>query len=347
MYCGFDSDKLQNPPKIIKYLKCSTKVLRRALVAGNRHNVNPPTLFRQLQFIDQRAAFELLLLDTEKFRIGSKVPPIWEQYEAIWTMSRALSEREQALSEREQALSEWDQALSEREQAHSEWDQAHSERIQALSEWDQAHSERSQALSEWMQALSEQGQAPSERELHQCVQASNILGQEDQREFIVPYHDLGDPFGGASYRYQTASKREKAAAERCRALKQHQAIDEQVASTSRARSEHLRRTYEDLRDQTASKWEKAAAERYRALKQHQAIDKQVVSTSAVYPENLQRTCEDLRETCEGIRAATKCTLKLTSHPPSRGRAHLDGPSTISSSKYLGRKQCVLPGISVS
>ncbi|SJL06710.1 uncharacterized protein ARMOST_10052 [Armillaria ostoyae] len=116
MLCGFNSNKLQNPPKIIKYLSCSTEIMLRALVdARKNYDINSPIRFSSssLTFIDQHASFECLISEKE-------CAAEWKQ--ALLEWKRALSETGYVLSERGWAASELrlDWAASELDLAVSE-----------------------------------------------------------------------------------------------------------------------------------------------------------------------------------------------------------------------------------
>ncbi|SJL06714.1 uncharacterized protein ARMOST_10056 [Armillaria ostoyae] len=218
---GFDSNKFQNPPKIMKYIKPPSKTVLHVSDARTKHGISLPARSCLPSFMEQRAAFEEILTTFEESRghaqqclvDNTKAPrsygyillpeklsprqqwfqstprvPYYERADSEWRY-RVVLEKYQAAEERYRVAGEQYQAAEEPYQRVSK------ERKQAAEEWYAAAEERYQAVEELFQAASEQCEVASQK--YEAASKQRCRVKSLQR------------YEAASWRYKAASERQR------------------------------------------------------------------------------------------------------------------------------------------
>ncbi|KAK0234764.1 hypothetical protein EDD85DRAFT_955606 [Armillaria nabsnona] len=216
---GFDSNKFQNPPKIMKYIKPPSKTVLHVSDARTKHDISLRALSGLPSFIEQRAAFEAILTAFEEsrghaqqcivdntraldsygyisleklsphqqwFQSTPRVP-YYERADSEWRY-RVVLEKYQAAEERYRVAGEQYQAAEERYRRVSK------ERKQAAEKWYAAAEERYQAVEELFQAASEQYEVASQK-------------YEATSKWRRRVNSL-QQYGAVSWRYEAASERQ-------------------------------------------------------------------------------------------------------------------------------------------
>ncbi|KAK0436365.1 hypothetical protein EV421DRAFT_1907980 [Armillaria borealis] len=319
---GFDSNKFQNPPKIMKYIKPPSKTVLHVSDARTKHGISLPARSGLPSFMEQRAAFEAILTTFEESRghaqqclvdntnaprssgyvlLPEKLSPRQQWFQStprVPYYERADSERRyRVVLEKYQAAEERYRVAGEQYQAAEEpYRRVSKERKQAAEEWYAAAEERYQAVEELFQAASEQYEVALRK--YKTASKRRCRVNSLQR------------YEAVSWRYETASER------------QCQVTWELKVRPLMGCSPPIRMGWYsadmDWYQATGREWYQAASKRYQAAsayryeipsRRYQVLSRRYRVLSRRYQGTLEQWCRAAEEQCRAAKERCRATSK--------------------------------------